>query len=175
MSDHAWDRPGDRRWGPHPQSPTQLNVTGLAGEFGPDGMSLMALPAAAAAASAALLVQITSRSYPGGGSPFALYACNVVTDSTTPSALTYAAGSAGPSFYNLNDVDLPVGLVCWIYQSANGSWYLNDNDTRVDVVQKTGTTPDANGLYDGVLYRYNDGTHAIEARGAVKVLDISGP
>ena len=125
--------------------------------------------------AAQVLVQITSRTYPGGGSPFATYSCDFATDSTTPSALTYTTGVAGPDFYNLNDVDLPVGLVCWIYQSANGSWYLNDNDTRVDVVQKTGVTPDANGLYDGTLYRYNDGTHALEARGSIKVLDITGP
>lgn len=129
----------------------------------------------ATVSSSRVLVQITSRTYPGGGTPFALYSCNIVTDATTPSALTYTATVAGPDFYNLNDVDLPVGLACWISKSDNGSWYLNDNDTRVDVIQVTGTVPDANGLLDGVLRRYNDGTHVMEDRGAIKVLDISGP
>jgi hypothetical protein len=45
MNSPGWDRPGDRRYSPRPQSPTQLDLSGLEGEFGPAGMSLMVTPA----------------------------------------------------------------------------------------------------------------------------------
>lgn len=40
----SWDRPGDSRFGPFPQSPTQLDMAGLDAEFGPAGLTLFSRP-----------------------------------------------------------------------------------------------------------------------------------
>lgn len=133
------------------------------------------LYAVASGGDARLQVQITSWTAPSPNDPpFILYHCSLVVDSQSPNALTFTTGAAGPDFYSLNDIALPIGLVCWIRRSQNGTWYLNDNDTRVDIIKKGSTlVVGTTNQYQSTLERWNGTT--LEDQVACILFDINAP
>lgn len=116
------------------------------------------------------LVRLKNKIYTVG--EFIRYEADYVTDSTSPSPLTYAIGApVAEAIYEVNDNDLAVPTITYIRPGA-GSWWLIDEQPLWDFVEKTGAQ--FAGYFPGNRIRYDQSSNTVVARYAIKITDLNG-
>jgi hypothetical protein len=104
-----------------------------------------------------ILAQLTGSDHSQPG--FTQYYWKQVTDSNSPTPLTYSASglSGGPGnnpAYDIDNIDHPIPLIVTLRKGA-GSYWLIDSRPRIEFVRRTTLSPDSHGYFQGFLERWD--------------------
>lgn len=116
-----------------------------------------------------ILVRLTDKTYTAN--EFVRYSWERVTDSLTPTPVTYTTGSAGVEpAYEVNDNDLGVPTITYLRPGA-GSWYLIDEQPLWDFVQKT--APQQGGYFPGNRVYWDMDSNTVQPRYEIRIVDLN--
>lgn len=116
----------------------------------------------AGSATDRFLAKLTAKVHDPTGVDFIAYSWTKVTDSTTPTPVTYTEGtttgmSGSNPAYHMDNIDLPVPNIVYLRKGV-GNYYFIDERPRVEHCLKLPGGPNASGYYAGTLIRWDQST-----------------